>query len=146
MGTTEKKLYILGIGISILVFVVWVLSLFTPFSLKNIVPPCMLHQLTGLYCPGCGGTRAVMALIKGRCLSSFFYHPVVLYSFLLAAYFMITNSIQLVLRNKWNIGMKYKDRYLYLLVGLILGNWVIQNIFILAGHPIAGLIMALQLE
>ena len=141
MGTTEKKLYILGIGISILVFVVWVLSLFTPFSLKNIVPPCMLHQLTGLYCPGCGGTRAVMALIKGRCLSSFFYHPVVLYSFLLAAYFMISNTIQLCGKGRWNIGMKYKDRYLYILIGILLGNWVVQNIFIFAGHPISEIIM-----
>ena len=27
----------------------------------EIVPPCAFHKITGLYCPGCGGTRAVFA-------------------------------------------------------------------------------------
>ena len=26
--------------------------------------PCAFHKITGLYCPGCGGTRAVISLIK----------------------------------------------------------------------------------
>lgn len=29
-------------------------------------PPCVFHQLTGLQCPGCGGTRAVAALLHGH--------------------------------------------------------------------------------
>ena len=28
-------------------------------------PKCMFHQLTGLYCPGCGATRALSALLHG---------------------------------------------------------------------------------
>ena len=28
-------------------------------------PKCIFHQATGLHCPGCGGTRAVRALLKG---------------------------------------------------------------------------------
>jgi hypothetical protein len=28
-------------------------------------PPCPWHALTGLYCPGCGGLRAVHALTRG---------------------------------------------------------------------------------
>ena len=27
--------------------------------------PCLFHLMTGLYCPGCGGTRAVRALFRG---------------------------------------------------------------------------------
>ena len=34
--------------------------------------PCMMQKLTGLYCPGCGGTRAVRALLAGHPLQSFF--------------------------------------------------------------------------
>ena len=26
--------------------------------------PCIFHELTGLYCPGCGGNRVVLSLIK----------------------------------------------------------------------------------
>ena len=27
---------------------------------------CPLHDLTGLYCPGCGGTRSLTALLHGK--------------------------------------------------------------------------------
>ena len=26
-----------------------------------ITPPCMMHKVTGLHCPGCGSTRATYA-------------------------------------------------------------------------------------
>jgi len=32
----------------------------------RIFPPCMLLHTTGLYCPGCGGTRAVFDLASGH--------------------------------------------------------------------------------
>lgn len=41
--------------------------------------PCLFHLLTGLYCPGCGGTRAVWYLLHGQILKSVQYHPLVLY-------------------------------------------------------------------
>lgn len=28
-------------------------------------PPCMMHKMTGLHCPGCGSTRATYALLHG---------------------------------------------------------------------------------
>lgn len=28
-------------------------------------PGCLFHQLTGIKCPGCGGTRALQALLRG---------------------------------------------------------------------------------
>lgn len=31
----------------------------------TVTGPCMLLHLTGLYCPGCGGTRAVYSLATG---------------------------------------------------------------------------------
>ena len=33
--------------------------------------PCLFHLLTGLYCPGCGGTRAVRAMMAGNLGLSF---------------------------------------------------------------------------
>ena len=41
--------------------------------------PCLFHLTTGLYCPACGGTRAVRALLRGNLKMSFQYHPIVLY-------------------------------------------------------------------
>ena len=47
--------------------------------------PCLFHLLTGLYCPGCGGTRAVRLFLKGELIKSFCYHPFVPYLALVLA-------------------------------------------------------------
>ena len=33
---------------------------------SDVYPPCALHWLTGLHCPGCGSTRAAHALLHGN--------------------------------------------------------------------------------
>jgi hypothetical protein len=33
-------------------------------------PPCVFHDLTGLYCPGCGSTRALYQLLHGNILAA----------------------------------------------------------------------------
>lgn len=50
-----------GAALALLVQVV-----FDPFRMH--IPLCIVHQLTGLHCPGCGGIRAVHALLEGDLL------------------------------------------------------------------------------
>ncbi|HUK81431.1 MAG TPA: DUF2752 domain-containing protein [Verrucomicrobiae bacterium] len=38
-------------------------------------PHCPLHSLTGLYCPGCGSTRALHQLVHGHLLAAFRLNP-----------------------------------------------------------------------
>ncbi len=52
--------------------------------------PCLFHELTGLYCPGCGGTRAAKALLCGHPVLSLQYHPLVLYCALVAVWFLFS--------------------------------------------------------
>jgi hypothetical protein len=42
---------------------VWALRTFDPNQPGNPFIACVFHQVTGLYCPGCGGTRAMHALV-----------------------------------------------------------------------------------
>ena len=42
-----------------------VLYFFNP-STHGFYPICLFHQITGLNCPGCGGTRSVYALLHGH--------------------------------------------------------------------------------
>lgn len=33
---------------------------------EDVLPGCLFHRLTGLSCPGCGGTRAFKAMLEGQ--------------------------------------------------------------------------------
>lgn len=43
----------------------------------NIGIPCVFNKITGLYCPGCGITRAIKALIRLDFYQAFRYNPVI---------------------------------------------------------------------
>ena len=131
MEKTEKRLYFLGIGVLLLIGLYILFKQYTKFDLLSLIPPCRFRRMTGFYCPGCGGTRAVRALLQGRVITSFFYHPFVLYCAVVAGVFMITNTLQLVVGNKRKIGMKYRHGYLYGSAALLVVNWIVQNIYIL---------------
>lgn len=40
-------------------------------QMKIFSLPCIFLELTGYYCPGCGGTRACAALFQGKIVKSF---------------------------------------------------------------------------
>ncbi len=46
-----------------------ILFFFNPTQ-YHFYPICTFHKLTGLYCPGCGATRAVYALLHGDLLTA----------------------------------------------------------------------------
>ena len=46
-----------------------VLYFFNP-STHGFYPVCLFHKVTGLNCPGCGGTRAAYELLHGRLLNA----------------------------------------------------------------------------
>jgi len=58
------KVVIPGLVIAFLLVVLLLLQ-FDPNQAGNPLPPCPFHWLTGLYCPGCGATRALHALLHG---------------------------------------------------------------------------------
>lgn len=40
-------------------------------GVSALYPPCPVHYLTGLFCPGCGSLRALHALLHGRLMEAF---------------------------------------------------------------------------
>jgi len=124
--TTEKGLFYLGLAIpfvSVFVYIVYqkVLAPFWP------VKGCIWDLFFGIYCPGCGGTRAVEALLQGQLLESFRYHPVVLYAVALYGAYMISHSLSFLTKGRVK-GMRFRSLYLYAAILIILINCLIRNI------------------
>ena len=89
---------------------------------------CVVYRLFGIYCPGCGGTRAVRFLLQGRVLKSLYYHPIVVYTAVFGSWFMSSQTIQRLSKGKIAIGMHYRDIYLWIALGLVLANCLIKNL------------------
>ena len=49
---------------------------FSPTEIN--APPCSFHELFGLYCSGCGSTRALRRLLRGDLAGSFRYNPLLI--------------------------------------------------------------------
>ena len=92
--------------------------------------PCMFVLVFGMYCPGCGGTRAAKALLEGRVLASFLYHPLVLYAVVLYLLFMVSHTLSLI-GVKHIRPMKYRNIYLWIALLIVVLNFVVKNILLL---------------
>lgn len=91
------------------------------------LPPCLFHLISGYYCPGCGGTRAVRALLHGQFLQSFLFHPFVPYAAAVYFYFMLTQTAERISRGNFRIGMRYHNSLVWIAVLLIMGNFILKN-------------------
>lgn len=92
--------------------------------------PCVFLQMLGLYCPGCGGTRAVQALLEGNFLLSLWYHPLVMYTVIVFGGFMLTNTLQ-KLHVPHVKGWKFHEWHLYVALILTIVNWILKNMLLL---------------
>lgn len=135
---TEKELdvyFYIGGWICLATAAIYLLVIhYADIPLLKAATPCVLHQLTGYYCPGCGGTRAVSALLHGHLLRAFVYHPFVPYTVLLGGYFMLTQTIDRLSHHKLPVALHFRPVYLWAGLGIILVNFVVKNALLFFFH------------
>ena len=129
--TIDKYFYITGWIILTIVAAVAVYFKIFGTAILEKAPKCTLHAVTGYYCPGCGGTRAVFALFRGDIIRSFKFHPFVPYTALVGGWFMISQTLQRITRGRLHIGMHFRAIYMWIAIALILVNCLVKNAFIL---------------
>ncbi len=104
------------------------------WAVKYFLPPgvqvCTLYGTTGLYCPGCGGTRAFMALFHGNILAAFYYHPAAMYGVFFYLTYFISQTLMRISKGKVK-GLKMRPLYLYIMLALVVLNFVIRNALLL---------------
>ncbi len=89
-------------------------------------PKCLFHLVTGYYCPGCGGTRALYLFLTGHWIKSFLFHPLVVYTFFACLYLCIRKILD----------HKYRPSacLLWIALGLLAVNFVIKNLALVWFH------------
>ncbi len=103
-------------------------------GLLSRMPPCLMRTWLGIYCPGCGGTHAVLALLEGHPFRSLAWHPIVMYAALLYGWYLISNTVQWLSRGRIPIGSSYHRWYGYGAAAVVLVNWIARNILLLFFH------------
>ncbi len=92
----------------------------------SLIPGCPFHALTGLYCPGCGSTRSIHALLTGNWRASLAFHPLVLPILPLLPLLMARNYLAR-LKNGRRI-VRFIDLLAKGIAAALLIFWVLRNI------------------
>ena len=130
----ETGAYITGWILCVLALVGFALLSFFDLKLTDLVGKCALKELAGVYCPGCGGTRATVFFLTGHWLRSLIYHPLVPYAGILGGWFMISQTIERLSSHRIKIGMKYHDNYLWVSLFLVVFHFLALNVFLFCFH------------
>lgn len=95
------------------------------------IPECTFYKNLGIYCPGCGATRAVYSLYSGQILKSIYYNPIILYIVFIDFCYLTTEGISKILKKDNKFFVKNIKLYLYLALIILVVNWGIK-LFMLA--------------
>lgn len=89
------------------------------------LPKCLFHQLTGLYCPGCGGQRSIHALLHGHVLTAISYNLLFVLLLPLLVYFMF----MFISGRKYAASsFIYKAGFSIAVAIFVVSFWILRNI------------------
>lgn len=88
-------------------------------------PPCLLYQLTGIVCPGCGMTRAVFALLKGDVLFSLRQNALIIVGLLITLWLYVELLFRAFAKKPPFTILKLK--YLWIFLALVVIYTVLRN-------------------
>lgn len=89
------------------------------------LPKCIFHQLTDLYCPGCGVQRSFHALLNGHVLRAIDYNLMFILFLPLIVYFIMT----FLLDKKYSpSSFIYTKKFSLSILVFVISFWVLRNI------------------
>lgn len=109
------------LGVLAAAFLIWRFALGEP-----TVSRCWVWEHWRVYCPGCGGTRALIALARGRMGAALRYHPPVVITLALAGAYLLSQTVWR-LRGRRGWVLHYRPWWPAAIVGLFLANCLVRN-------------------
>ena len=115
--TAIKYGIILGLGFIYLIFTL----------LTDIRIPCLIYELTGIKCPGCGVTRMIISIAKLDFSAAFKYNPFLFITgpFILA--YLFFSELKYVLKGE-RLSKKW-DALMWAELVLAIAYGVLRNVF-----------------
>ena len=86
---TDKLLYELGLVALGICIAAVLLYFFAGFDLLGLKYPCLFYKVTHYPCPGCGGTRAMRALLRGDIRRCLYDYPPMIFGVVVYVVFMV---------------------------------------------------------
>ena len=119
----QKNNLIIKRALVVLLFLVTILLIVN----LNIYIPCLFHEITNLYCPGCGITRMFISIFKLDFYQAFRYNPL---CFILLPIIIpyILYLVYMWVFNKTNKINKYVDKVILVITVLLIIYGIIRNI------------------
>jgi len=124
-ASTYERIITGGI-LSVMGAAVATIGYFNPVT-AGFFPVCPLYAMTGIYCPGCGLTRSLHALLQGDILSALHFNALFPFYAFIFGYFILS-GILTVIRGR---GLTYKFFRAWMMfgfLGLTLLFGVLRNI------------------
>jgi hypothetical protein len=104
---------------------VWLLRTFDPNTAGSFFPSCLFHDLTGWYCPGCGLTRALHALVHFDPWRALAMNPLLVLSLPLLALMALQGATQRSLLPAFVARIAFDGRWW---IGALLVFGVVRNL------------------
>lgn len=89
--------------------------------------PCLFHEATGLYCPGCGVSRMCLALFRLDVKTAFRANPVILLLLPAGLVIALQMAVRYVKTGKY-LPTKAQTLVIYLMLGILLLFGLLRNL------------------
>ena len=90
-------------------------------------PKCPFYVTSGLYCPGCGTSRALHQLLHGNLKAALDYNPFAVIVLPYLVYSLISYTL-LVMRGRQLPGRLWPGWIIWSFIGVLIAFWILRNI------------------
>ena len=96
-----------------------------PNEKYHIGIPCIFHEITNLYCPGCGVTRMIFSILKLDFYQAFRYNPFIFILLILLIIYIAYIIICKILKKKY---YKLNIKHLIIISAIAIIFMILRNI------------------